>query len=136
MNNAFLNGDLTEEVYMSQPEGFINSKRPEFVCKLHKALYGLKQDLRAWFDKLKNSLIQWGFENSKSDLSLFLKRNKRSIILILIYVDDILITGSNCDELENFIKLLSSAFALKDMGKLSYFLGIEILYDLDSVYQS
>ena len=64
---------------------------------------------------------------------MFLKNNKRSIILILIYVDDILITGSSCDELEDFIKLFSYAFALKDLGKLSYFLGIEVLYDLDSV---
>ncbi|KAH9647867.1 retrovirus-related pol polyprotein from transposon RE1 [Citrus sinensis] len=99
VNNAFLNGDLIEEVYMSQPEGFIDSKRPNFVCKLHKALYGLKQAPRAWFDKLRNSLMQWGFENY-------------------------------------FIKLFSSAFALKDLGKLSYFLGIEVLYDFDSVYLS
>ncbi|KAH9782814.1 retrovirus-related pol polyprotein from transposon RE1 [Citrus sinensis] len=136
VNNAFLNGNLTEKVYMSQLEGFIDLKRPESVCKLHKALYGLKQAPRAWFDKLKNSLMQWGFENSRFDSSLFMKKNKRSIILILIYVDDILITGSNCDELENFIKLFSSAFALKDLGKLSYFLGIKVLYDLDSVYLS
>ena len=124
MNNAFLNEDLIEEVYMSQPEGFIDSKRPDFVCKLHKALYGLKQAPRAWFDKLRNSLMQWGFENYKSDSSLFLKKNKKSIILILIYVDDILITGSNGDELEDFIKLFSSAFALKYLRKLSYFLRI------------
>ncbi|KAH9745091.1 retrovirus-related pol polyprotein from transposon RE1 [Citrus sinensis] len=108
VNNVFLNGDLIEEVYMSQPEGFIDSKRPDFVCKLHKALYGLKQAPRAWFDKLRNSLMQWGFENSKS----------------------------NYDELEDFIKLFSSAFALKDLGKLSYFLGIEVLCDLGSVYLS
>ncbi|KAH9768735.1 retrovirus-related pol polyprotein from transposon RE1 [Citrus sinensis] len=136
VNNVFLNGDLIEKVYMSQPERFIDSKSPDFVCKLHKALYGLKQAPRAWFDKLRNSIMQWGFENSKSDSSLFLKRNKRSIILILIYVDDILITGSNCDELEDFIKLFSSAFALKDLGKLSYYLRIEVLYDFDSVYMS
>ena len=121
---------------MSQLERFIDSKRPDFACKLHKALYGLKQAPRVWFDKLRNSLMQWGFKNSKSDSSLFLKKNKRSIILILIYVDDIFITESNCDELEGFIKLFSFAFALKDMGNLSYFLVIEVLYDLDSVYLS
>ncbi|KAH9727669.1 retrovirus-related pol polyprotein from transposon RE1 [Citrus sinensis] len=136
VNNAFLNGDLTEEVYMRQPEGFVDQQRPDFVCKLHKALYGLKQAPRAWFDKLKSSLIQWGFKNSKSDTSLFLRRTKSSIIIILIYVDDILITGSDCVELEKFIKLFSSAFALKDLGKLSYFLGIEVLYGHDSIYLS
>ena len=136
MNNAFLNGDLTEEVYMRQPEGFVDQQRPDFVCKLHKALYGLKQAPRAWFDKLKSSLIQWGFKNSKSDTSLFLRRTKSSIIIILIYIDDILITRSDCVELEDFIKLFSSTFALKDLGRLSYFLGIDVLYGHDSIYLS
>ena len=136
VNNALLNGDLTEEVYMRQLEGFVDPQRPDLVCKLHKALYGLKQTLRAWFDKLKGSLIQWGFKNSKSDTSLSLRRTKSSIIIILIYVDDILITGSDCVKLEEFIKLFSSAFALKDLGRLSYFLGIEVLYGHDSIYLS
>ncbi|KAH9752991.1 retrovirus-related pol polyprotein from transposon RE1 [Citrus sinensis] len=136
VNNAFLNGDLTEEVYMRQPEGFVDPQRPDSVCKLHKALYGLKQAPRGWFDKLKSSLIQWGFKNSKSDTSLFLRRTKSSIIIILIYVDDILIIGSDCVELEEFIKLFSSTFALKDLGRLSYFLGIEVLYGHDSIYLS
>ena len=77
-----------------------------------------------------------GFKNSKSDTSLFLRRTKSSIIIILIYVDDILITGSDCVELKEFIKLFSSAFALKDLRRLSYFLGIKVLYDHDSIYLS
>ncbi|KAH9745458.1 retrovirus-related pol polyprotein from transposon RE2 [Citrus sinensis] len=108
VNNAFLNRYLTEEVYMRQPKGFVDPQRPDFVCKLHKALYGLKQALRAWFDKLKNNLIQW----------------------------DSRILRLDCVELEEFIKLFSSAFALKDLGRLSSFLGIEVLYDHDSIYLS
>ncbi|KAH9696661.1 retrovirus-related pol polyprotein from transposon RE2 [Citrus sinensis] len=136
VNNAFLNGDLTEEVYMSQPTGFIDNTKPGYVCKLHKYLYGLKQAPRAWYDKLKSCLLQWGFTNTTSDTSLFLKRSHTSMILVLIYVDDILVTGPSSAELEHFIATLSSTFALKDLGILSYFLGVEVLYDEDCIFLS
>ena len=95
VNNAFLNGELTEEVFMCQPEGFFDNQKPSYVCKLHKSLYGLKQALRAWYDKLKNCMLHWGFVNTSLDSSLFIRRSSTSLILILIYVDDILITGPN-----------------------------------------
>ncbi|KAH9669936.1 retrovirus-related pol polyprotein from transposon RE1 [Citrus sinensis] len=136
VNNAFLNGDLTEEVFMDQPEGFISFEKPDFVCNFHKSLYGLKQAPRAWYDKLIGCLLQLGFTNSSSDTSLFLKINKSSMILVLIYVDDILITGPNSFELEKFITEFSTKFALKDLGVLSYFLGIEVLYDKDCIFLS
>ena len=108
VNNTFLNGELTEDVYMCQLEGFVYMQRPNHVCKLKKALYGLKQAPRAWYDKLKNSLITtWNFQNSKADTSLFFKEIHGSIILILIYVDDILIIGANSKELERFISEFS-----------------------------
>ena len=125
VNNAFLNGDLVEDVYMMQPEGFIDKAQPNHVCKLRKALYGLKQAPRTWFEKLKRALIDWGFTNSKSDTSLFILQQGRDIIFVLIYVDDILITGSKESLVQEVIERLNCQFALKVLGPLSYFLGLE-----------
>ncbi|KAH9725758.1 retrovirus-related pol polyprotein from transposon RE2 [Citrus sinensis] len=137
VNNAFLNGELTEDVYMCQPEGFVDLQKPSYVCKLKKALYGLKQAPRAWYDKLRDSLVtKWRFRKSRADTSLLCKGKQGSIIFFLIYVDDILITGPNSAELEQFILEFSQVFALKDLGKLSYFLGIEVSYAADNIYLS
>ena len=95
VNNAFLNGDLQEEVFMVQPEGFEDPQHPSFVCRLNKSLYGLKQAPRAWFDKLQQSLVSFGFASAKSDQSLFIQLNSQWSIFVLVYVDDILITGSS-----------------------------------------
>jgi len=94
INNAFLNGDLQEDVYMHQPPGFVLDN-PLLVCKLHKALYGLKQAPRSWFQKLSNTLHTFGFHAIKSDSSLFVQFHPSYTIFILIYVDDIIITGSS-----------------------------------------
>ena len=84
MNNAFLNGELQETIYMAQPEGFQDSKYPTHVCKLVKALYGLKQAPRACFDKLKTTLLQWGFIESRSDASLFIYANGSVFLFLLV----------------------------------------------------
>ncbi|KAH9801545.1 retrovirus-related pol polyprotein from transposon RE1 [Citrus sinensis] len=126
VNNAFLNGDLTEDVYMHQPEGFVS--QGGCVCKLNKALYGLKQAPRASYDKLKGCLTSWNFTNSKADTSLFVRHDVKCIILVLIYVDDILIIGPDSDLLESFIAKHSKVFALKDLGLVTYFLGVEVSY--------
>ena len=113
---------------------FFYEKRSCYVCKLKKALYGLKQAPRAWFDKLKGCLVtNWGFQNSRADTSLFFKGKQDLMVLVLIYVDDILITGPNSDELEKFISDFSKVFALKDLGRLSYFLGIEVSYAKNNI---
>lgn len=104
INNAFLNGDLKETVFMRQPEGFVDDTRPQHVCRLTKAIYGLKQAPRSWYDRLKDALLNWGFRNTKSDSSLFVLMNKGDITFLLIYVDDIIITGSNSSFLSSFIK--------------------------------
>jgi histone deacetylase 1/2 len=134
INNAFLNGYLKETVFMHQPEGFVDSTKPNHICKLSKAIYGLKQAPRAWFDSLKNALLRWGFQNTKSDSSLFILKEKDHITFLLIYVDDIIVTGSNTIFLEAFIKQLNVVFSLKDLGNLHYFLGIEVHRDASGMY--
>nr|KYP35708.1 Copia protein [Cajanus cajan] len=134
INNAFLNGYLKQTVYMNQPEGFADPTKPNHVCKLSKAIYGLKQAPRAWFDSLKNALLKWGFQNTKSDTSLFTLRGKNHITFLLIYVDDIIVTGNNTKFLEAFVKQLNIVFSLKDLGQLHYFLGIEVHRDATGMY--
>jgi histone deacetylase 1/2 len=125
INNAFLNGTLEEEVYMVQPQGFEVSDS-SLVCKLNKALYGLKQAPRQWFDKLTNTLIQFGFRASKCDPSLFIYTKDKQVVYMLVYVDDIIITGSSSNLVQNLVTKLDSVFSLKQLGDLDYFLGIEV----------
>ncbi|KAG8501579.1 hypothetical protein CXB51_003840 [Gossypium anomalum] len=128
VNNAFLNGDLTDDVFMHQPPGYeqFGPNGERLVCQLTKALYGLRQAPRAWFDKLKQFLVSAGFTVSKSDASLFVRLSSDHTVYVLVYVDDIVITGSSVDEINCFVQMLHNQFALKDMGELHYFLGIEV----------
>ncbi|TXG71321.1 hypothetical protein EZV62_006256 [Acer yangbiense] len=125
VNNAFLQGTLTDDVFMEQPPGFIDSQQPTHVCKLKKAIYGLRQAPRAWYNELKSHLISVGFTNSHSDSSLFICRTGGRVLYVLVYVDDIIVTGSS--PVHEFIQSLARRFSLKDLGPLSYFLGVEAL---------
>lgn len=137
VNNAFLNGILVEEVYMAQPEGFVDSTKPQHICKLKRAIYGLKQALRAWFDRFKATMInQWHFQHSKSDNSLFYKWINGHVILVLVYVDDIILTGSNSYLIQQVIQDMHQTFALKDLGDLNYFMGIEVVKSANGLYLS
>ncbi|KAM1797964.1 hypothetical protein ACFX12_032087 [Malus domestica] len=131
IKNAFLHGDLEEEVYMQQPQGFVDPSCPSYVCKLIKSLYGLKQAPRAWNSKFTSYLPSLGFTTSLSDTSLFVKVDKGDIVLLLLYVDDIILTGSNPITVQVVISELAEVFDLKDMGRLSYFLGLQIQYKDD-----
>lgn len=125
VNNAFLHGPLTDAVYMLQPPGFIDKDKPNHVLRLKKAVYGLKQAPRAWYNALKDFLLSIGFKNSVADASLFILRSGSQFIYILVYVDDIIITGTSKVEITRVTNLLASRFSLKELGELSYFLGME-----------
>lgn len=134
VKNAFLNGVLSKPVYMEQPPGYIDSAMPDHVCLLRKSLYGLKQAPRAWYQRLYDFLIHIGFKDSSSDTSLFIYRANSSILILLVYVDDIILTGSSSDLLKKFISRLNREFAIKDLGKLSYFLGLEVSYTHNGLF--
>lgn len=125
VNNAFLQGTLTDEVYMDQPPGFVDPDRPDYVCKLKKAIYGLKQAPRAWYNELSSFLLSLEFVNSLADTSLFILRQETKLIYLLIYVDDILITGNTTSGIARVLKVLADRFSVKDAEDLNYFLGIE-----------
>ncbi|KAK2373433.1 putative mitochondrial protein [Trifolium repens] len=116
VNNAFLQGQLSEDVYMQQPPGFIHSEFPHHVCKLKKAIYGLKQAPRAWHDSLKTFVLSVGFSTSLSDTSLFIYNKQGVCAFLLVYVDDLLLTGNNTTFLGKFMTELSTKFSLKQLG--------------------
>ena len=128
VSNAFLHGLLKETVFMAQPLGFVNSSLPSHVCHLHKSLYGLKQAPRAWFERFTSHLLTLGFKASVADASLFILSHKSVTIYLLLYVDDIIITGNNSSAVSNIISQLSTTFELKDLGPLRYFLELQIDY--------
>jgi hypothetical protein len=128
VSNAFLHGLLKETVFMAQPLGFVNSTLPSHVCHLHKSLYGLKQAPRAWFERFTSHLLTLGFKASVADASLFILSHGSVTVYLLLYVDDIIITGNSSTAVSNIISQLSDAFELKDLGPLRYFLGLQIDY--------
>ncbi|PNY09701.1 copia protein [Trifolium pratense] len=126
VKNAFLHGELKETVYMYQPLGFRDPKYPDHVCRLRKSLYGLKQAPRAWYKRFADYASSIGFSQSTCDNSLFIYKKDNHIAYLLLYVDDIILTTSSSTLRKSIISLLSSEFAMKDLGHLSYFLGIGV----------
>ena len=125
VHNAFLHGDLKEEVYMRPPPGFKGSDKNK-VCLLKKSLYGLKQAPRCWFEKLSSSLVSYGFTQSLSDYSLFIMERGAEYTQVLIYVDDLVVSASSSSLLASFKAYMNRCFHMKDLGISKYFLGLEL----------
>ena len=136
VKNAFLHGDLQEEVYMEQPQGYEDVRHPKYVCKLKKALYGLKQAPRAWHARIVAYLVSIGFHMADADHSLYVRENENGIVIICIYVDDLIVGGNNEAETEHVKTLLKQEFDMKDLGELRYFLGIEIVRTEEGIWLS
>ncbi|KAK2372692.1 putative mitochondrial protein [Trifolium repens] len=129
VKSAFLNGPLQEEVYVSQPPGFEKKNQEGMVYRLHKALYGLKQAPRAWNMKIDSFFKKHGFQKCELEYGVYVQHTSEgNMILVCLYVDDILLTGSSEQEIAKFKKVLMNEFEMTDLGKMSYFLGMEFLY--------
>ncbi|GJU72520.1 retrovirus-related pol polyprotein from transposon TNT 1-94 [Tanacetum coccineum] len=126
VKTAFLNGNLWEEVYVSQPDGLVDPNNPNHVYKLKKDLYGLKQALRAWYDMLSSFLISQDFFKGSVDPTLFIRRESKELLLVQIYVDDIILAASTPELCDLFAKITCSKFKISMMGKISFFLGLQI----------
>ena len=126
VKSAFLNGDLSEEVYVVQPPGFAVVGEEHRVLKLHKALYGLCQAPRAWYAKLHDSLISFGFARSPLEHAVYRRGDESTFLLVGVYVDDLVITGTNEGLISEFKEQMKTLFKMSDLGLLSYYLGIEV----------
>nr|AAT38799.2 Gag-pol polyprotein, putative [Solanum demissum] len=128
IKNAFLHGELAEEVYMEQPPGFVAQGESNLVCRLKRSLYGLKQSLRARFGRISSVVQQFGMSQSKAYHSVFYRHNgPEKNMYLVVYVDNIIITGKDLEGMSQLKRHLFSHFQTKDLGKLKYILGIEIL---------
>ncbi|MCO5604585.1 hypothetical protein L7F22_058753 [Adiantum nelumboides] len=136
VKNAFLQGELQEEVYVEQPPGYEDGKHLDYVCWLCKALYGLKQAPRAWHDKITKYLLRIGFRMSHANHSLYVHHSDAGFVLITIYVDDLIIVGDSKTEIEHVKGLLKKEFEMKDVGELRYFLGLEVICTAKGIWLS
>lgn len=136
VKNAFLHGDLTKTIYMEIPPGFEGEFKEGEVCRLKRSLYGLKQSPRAWFGRFTSAMKNYGYTQSNSDHTLFLKRRDSKITCLIIYVDDMIITGDDGEEIKLLQKNLFSEFEMKNLGGLKYFLGIEVMRSKEGIFLS
>ncbi|KAJ9541607.1 hypothetical protein OSB04_028113 [Centaurea solstitialis] len=131
---AFLNGVLQEEVYVEQPEGFVDSRFPNHVYVLDKALYGLKQAPRAWYETLTDYLLGVGYKKGTIDPTLFLKKSGKDLIIVQIYVDDIIFASTKPEMCQEFENTMKSQFQMSMMGELTFFLGLQVRQRPDGIF--
>ncbi|GKB08328.1 retrovirus-related pol polyprotein from transposon TNT 1-94 [Tanacetum coccineum] len=136
VKTTFLNGLLREEVYVAQPDGFVDPDHPEKVYCLRKALYGSKQAPRAWYDELSNFLMSKGFTKGTIDPTIFMIRYVKDILLVQIYVDDIIFGSTNPKFSKRFEKLMHNRFEMSLIGEMKFFLGLQIHQSLRGIFIS
>src|SRR3954471_11652044 len=129
VKTAFLNGNLEEDVYIIQPEGFVDPENGSKVCKLQKSIYGLKQTSQSWNIRFKEVVKSFGFIENEKEPCVFKKFSGSSIVFLILYVDDILLTGNDIPMLEAVKDSLKNSFSMKDLGEAAYILGIKIYRD-------
>ncbi|GJS58420.1 ribonuclease H-like domain-containing protein [Tanacetum coccineum] len=126
VKSAFLYGNITEEVYVKQPPGFVDPAHPNKVYKVIKALYGLHQAPRAWYERLSMFLLQHGYRRGAIDKTLFIKKDKKDIMLVQVYVDDIIFGSTKPSMVKDFEELMKKEFKMSSMGELTFFLGLQV----------
>ena len=126
MKTTFLHGDLEEEIYMKQPEGFVVKGNKDLVCKLKISLYGLKKFPRMWYQKFDTYILSLGFVRRKSNHCIYSKEEGGNFIYVTLYVDDLFLIGNNMDTIKDVKKHLSSKFDMKDIGGANFITGMEI----------
>ncbi|GJR71911.1 retrovirus-related pol polyprotein from transposon TNT 1-94 [Tanacetum coccineum] len=134
VKTAFLNGNLWEEVYVSKPNGFVDPDNPNHVYKLKKALYGLKQAPRAWYDMLSSFLISQDFSKGLVDPTMFIRKEGKELLLVQVYVDNIIFAASTPELCDLFAKIMCSKFKMSMMGKISFFLGLQIFQNPRGIF--
>jgi hypothetical protein len=134
VKSAFLNGVLQEKIYVEQPDGFVIQGAKDKVYLLQKALYGLKQAPRAWYSRIDEHLLNLGFVKSLSEAILYVKLKDNDVLIVSLYVDDILVTGSNELLVEEFKQEMMNVFEMTDLGLMTYFLGMEVKQSQNEVF--
>ena len=129
VKTTFLNGNLTEDVYMMHPEGFVDLKNVGKVCKLQKSIYGLKQASWSWNICFDEVVKGFGFIKNEEEACVYKKVSGSSVVFLILYVDDILLIGNNIPMLESVKTSLKNSFSMKDLGEAAYILGIKIYRD-------
>ena len=134
VKTAFLNGELDEEIYMDQPIGFEVKEQGRKVCCLKRSIYGLKQASRQWYFRFHKVIISIGFETMEEDHCVYVKRSRKSLLILSLHMDGILLAGNNMEMIVTTKRWLSSIFEMKNMGKTNYVLGVKIFRDFSKKF--
>ena len=126
VESAFLNGFLKEEVYVSQPKGFVDPHYPNHVLYLKKTLYGLKQAPRAWYDRLTEYLVANGFSRGQVDKTMFIKKVDGELVVAQVHIDDVIFRSTKDDLAHSFSSMMQIEFEMSMIGGLNYFLELQI----------